>query len=505
MTSPNAERPRTSRFHDRSAFAPRGPYYLLPFRFQRIGDEVLLVNEVGEHLITSAATFGSFVRHELTAGDSAYLDLKGKHFLGDSDSLLPIELLATKVRTKRAHLEGFTKLHIFVVTLRCEHSCHYCQVSRVTQDRVRFDMSQATATRAVEFAFRSPAKTIKIEFQGGEPLLNFDRIVQIVRESRECASRDGRQVEFVVASNVSQLTDEMLGFFRAEGVSLSISLDGPAHIHNANRPRPGGNSYELTRDGIVRARQVLGQHAVAALMTTTRLSLDYPEAIVDEYVRQGFHAIFLRSLSPFGFARRTASRIGYEPKRFEQFYTNAMDRILQVNRSGYQLVEIFAQILLTRMFTPFATGYVGLQSPSGAGIGVAVYNYDGDIYAWDEGRMLAEVGDQRFRLGNLHADSYESVFGGQRLRDLVEASCVESTPGCADCAFQPWCGSDPVFAHATQGEVVPHIPSSEYHQKHAFVIRHLLERYRTDESTRKIFRDWIRGAPPSQSGAESVG
>jgi His-Xaa-Ser system radical SAM maturase HxsB len=503
MTPPDVAQPRKTRFQDRAAFRQVGGYFLLPFRFQRFGDEVLLVNEVGEHTFAPAATFGRFLRHQLIPSDPAYLDLKGKHFLSDSDSTLPLELLATKARTKRAHLEGFTKLHIFVVTLRCEHSCHYCQVSRVTQDRLRYDMSEATAARAVEFAFRAPAETIKIEFQGGEPLLNFDRIVQIVRQVRGRAAGEGRQVEFVVASNVSQLTDAMLTFFKAERVSLSVSLDGPAHIHNANRPRPGGNSYELTLEGIARARQVLGQEAVAALMTTTRLSLDHPQAIVDEYVARGFHAIFLRSLSPFGFARKTASRIGYEPGRFEQFYVRALDRIIEVNRAGYHLVEIFAQILLTRMFTPFATGYLGLQSPSGAGIGVAVYNYDGDIYAWDEGRMLAETGDQRFRLGNLHADSYEAVFGGERLRELVEASCVESTPGCADCAFQPWCGSDPVFAHATQGDIVPHIPTSEFHHKHAFAIRHLLERYRSDEFTRGIFWSWIRGVPVSELYAEA--
>jgi His-Xaa-Ser system radical SAM maturase HxsB len=499
MTPPEVARPRATRFQSRATFRPAGAYFLLPFRFQRFGaEEVLLVNEVGEHLFVPTNSFDRFVRHELAPDDPVYLDLKGRHFLGDSNSTVPLELLATKARTKRAHLAGFTKLHIFVVTLRCEHSCHYCQVSRVTQDRLRYDMSAATASRAVEFAFRAPAETIKIEFQGGEPLLNFDRIVQIVRESRDRATRDGRQVEFVVASNLSQLTDPMLEFFRAERVSLSVSLDGPAHIHNANRPRPGGNSYELTLEGITRARVALGQDCVAALMTTTRLSLDHPRAIVDEYVAQDFHAIFLRSLSPFGFARRTAARIGYQPGCFEHFYTKALDRILEVNRAGYHLVEIFAQILLTRMFTPFSTGYVGLQSPAGTGIGVAVYNYDGDVYAWDEGRMLAETGDTRFRLGNLHRDSYETIFGGETLRGLIEASCVESTPGCADCAFHPWCGSDPVFAHATQGTVVPHIPSSEFHHKHDFVIRHLLERYRSDKSARRIFWSWIRGIPVSE-------
>jgi len=83
------------------------------------------------------------------------------------------------------------------------------------------------------------------------------------------------------------------------------------------------------------------------------------------------------------------------------------------------MVEIYARILLTKILTPFATGYVDLQSPAGAGISVAVYNYDGDVYATDEARMLAEMGDRTFRLGNLHSNTYEEVFGGPLLRSLV--------------------------------------------------------------------------------------
>lgn len=498
MTSESSGVART-RFRPREAFrgAAGGGYFLLPFRFQRFGEEVLVVNEVGEFLFLGAGEFTRFVQKALSPDEAIYLELKGKHFLGDSESTLPVTLLATKYRTKKSQMDGFTKLHIFVVTLRCEHSCRYCQVSRVTQDRERFDMSEASASKAVAYAFRAPSQDIKIEFQGGEPLLNFERIVQIVQESRRWAAQTGKRVEFVVASNLAPLTDDMLAFFRKEGVALSVSLDGPAFLHNTNRPRPGSDSYERAIAGIERARSVLGHDQVAALMTTTRASLEYPKEIVEEYIRQGFHAIFLRSLSPFGFARKTASKIGYEPQAFESFYVAALDRILEANRAGYHLVEVFAQILLTRMLTPFATGYVGLQSPSGAGIGVAVYNYDGDVYAWDEGRMLAEMGDTRFRIGNLHADSYEEIFAGQKLRDIIEASCVESTPGCADCAMQPWCGSDPVLAYATQGDIIPHIPSSEFHHKHDFVMRHLLGLYRSDEHVRKIFWGWIRGVPSS--------
>ncbi len=468
-------------------------YGLLPFRFVRFDDaRTLVVNEAGEHHFLPQADLERFVRHELPPHETAFLDLKAKHFLFDSASLAPFELLATKIRSKKAFLDGFTSLHIFVVSLRCEHSCHYCQVSRVSADRKRYDMSEETARRSIDLAFRSPAEHLKIEIQGGEPLLHFERVRQIIEEAHLRAGREQRDVDLVVASNLAMLSDEMLAFFREHGVFLSTSLDGPAALHDANRPRPGNDSYARTIDGIHRARQALGQDRVAALMTTTRASICCPEAIVDEYARLGFTSIFLRPLSPYGFARRSAKTTAYSMREFLGFYVRALDRILALNAGGTYLAEAYAQLLLTRMLTPFSTGYVDLQSPAGAGIGAAVYNYDGDVYASDESRMLAEMGDTRFRLGNVHRDRYEAIFGGETLRAVVAASVAESIPGCADCAFLPWCGADPIHHYATTGDVVPHIPSSDFHEKNFFIIKHLLTLYERDAAARDIFWSWLR-------------
>src|SRR5438046_245179 len=158
-------------------------YGLLPFRFLRFDDaRALVVNEAGEHHFLRNDDLSRFVKHELSADSDSFLDLKAKHFLFDSDSIAPFELLATKIRSKKAFLDGFTSLHIFVVSLRCEHSCHYCQVSRVSADRKRYDMSEETAQRALDLAFRSPARGLKIEIQGGEQVVHFVRCRVIVEE-----------------------------------------------------------------------------------------------------------------------------------------------------------------------------------------------------------------------------------------------------------------------------------------------------------------------------------
>jgi His-Xaa-Ser system radical SAM maturase HxsB len=489
---------RQTQFLPREYYQSTENYSLLPFQFLQFSEsQKIVVNEVGEYLFLDNKSFAAFVAHQLDKTSDEYLDLKGKHFLFDADHRVPVELLAIKYRSKKAHLAGFTKLHIFVVSLRCEHSCHYCQVSRVSADKALYDMSEQTARRALELVFRSPASEIKIEFQGGEPLLNFERIMQIIENAEQRAVTTGKNIEFVVTTNLALITMKMLEYFREHNVLISTSLDGPEFVHNPNRPRPGNNSYQLTVDNIHQAREVLGFDRVGALMTATRLSLSHPREIIDEYVRRGFQSIFLRCVSPYGFALKTSKLIGYTMDEFLHFYKEALDYIIEVNRQGVNLVETYAQILLTRILTPFTTGYVDLQSPAGAGIAVAVYNYDGDVYASDESRMLAEMGDHEFKLGNVYSDSYERIFGGDLIKRIAASSCIESIPGCSECAFQAFCGADPIFNYATQQDMVGHRPTSEFHKKNFFIIKYLLQRYHSDPIVRRIFWAWVRNIPAS--------
>ena len=468
-------------------------YRLLPFRFLRLnGNDELLVNEVGEFIIAPTGTAKAIVQRQLTRGSDLYSTLKAKQFIADDGSSSLLDLLAAKYRTKYSFIEGFTKLHIFVVTLRCDHSCHYCQVSRQTADKKTYDMSHETADKSVAMMMKSPASHITLELQGGEPLLAFDVIQHIVPLAKKQARSLHKELDIVVTTNLANVTDEMLFYFRDEGIKISTSLDGPAFIHNANRPRPGNDSYELTIKNIDRARKIVGESRVAALMTTTKLSLQHPTEIIDEYVKQGFHTIFLRPLSPYGFATKTRNKTGYQLDNFLDFYKRGLAHILNINRNGFDLAEAYAKILLTKMLTPYGTGFVDLQSPAGAGINVLVYNYDGDVYATDESRMLAEMGDHTFRLGNVHSHTHREIFTSDPFLSLLSASCNQTLPGCADCALQPYCGSDPIFNHATQGDMFGHRPTSDFCHRNMEIIKHLFELVSgNDVETMRIFFAWI--------------
>lgn len=485
-----------TRFRTLEAYEPSAAatYHLLPFRFTSLNDsEYVVTNAAGEYLVVARDVLHALVRHELPPTSSTYIELRARQFLCDESSKSALDLLVLKVRSRYRRLAGFTDLHLFVVTLRCDHSCTYCQVSRQSEDRAAFDMTRETADKAVEFVFRGPSPAIKIEFQGGEPFLNFEMIRYVVERAEAINSVAKRELQFVVATNLALATDEMLEFCAEHSIQISTSLDGPEDLHNKNRPRPGRDSYQRAVDGIARARRIVGRDNVSALMTTTGKSLDRVREIIDTYVGFGFAGIFLRPLSPYGFAIKTKAIAAYDAERWIKFYKEGLDYILYLNKHGIEFREFYTSVILQKMLTSEDPGYVDLSSPAGIGIKCIVYNYDGDVYASDEGRMLAEMHDQTFRLGSLKSDSYKDIFLSDALLDPLEESYADSVPMCDECAFQPYCGADPVYHHAVHGDFVGRKAESAFCQRSMTTSRHLIELMRSDAEVKRIFYRWANG------------
>jgi sulfatase maturation enzyme AslB (radical SAM superfamily) len=218
-------------------------YQLLPFRFTALDStRVVMTNMAGEFYIASREVVADLVHHLLDADSQAYLDLRTRGFLVDSKTRTAMDTLPIKIRSRLSNLPTFTALHLFVVTLRCEHSCPYCQVSRQSESKVDFDMTEEIADKAIDLMFQSPSDVLKVEFQGGEPLLNFPLIKYVVER---CLAKNkinsNRQLNFVITTNLALITDEVIDFCKLHKVDISTSLDGPYDLHNKNRPRPGNN------------------------------------------------------------------------------------------------------------------------------------------------------------------------------------------------------------------------------------------------------------------------
>lgn len=463
-------------------------YALLPFNFTRTSGKEVLINEVGDFIIASEGTVQSIIDHSIS-DDELYKSLVANFFI--SEEIIPplLDIYASRLRTKKGFLDDKASLHIFVLTLRCNQNCTYCQASSQEEGSLYCSMSKETMTASVNLMFCSPSSYLTMEFQGGEPSLEMDLIKYGIEKAEEINAVEKRQITYVLCTNCRHLTDEVLDLCKQYNVLISTSLDGPAFIHNQNRGRD--DSYEKTIAGIAKVRKTLGKDAVSALMTTSELALDYPKEIVDEYVQDGFCGIFLRALNPYGLAAQNEDWEKYN-NRFVEFYKTSLEYIIELNQRGTFFREEYASIILRKMLTPYTTGFVDLQSPAGTINSVLVYNYDGDVYASDESRMLAEVNDYTFRLGKV-TDRYEDIVCGDKAKKTGKIWANETLAGCSNCPLKTYCGADPVRHHSTQGDMYGFRPSSLVCKKNKAIIEYLLTLIveRGDEVL-PIFRSWIR-------------
>lgn len=483
-------------------------YVILPLNFKLIdNDALLLTNNCGEYYFIEIKDFDRLLRYSFDKKSEIFRDLKSKQFVADTNSLdVQLELLATKYRSRKSFLKNFTSLHMMVITYRCNHQCNYCQATSEVAESHRLDMTTETARKIVELIYCSPSPEIKIEFQGGEPLLNWNAVVEVIKYSEELNSKNGKKVEYVLCTNLTLLDEEKCEFLKDHDVLISTSLDGGKNIHDANRVlRVGESSYDIFIEKLRMTGQHIGFDKVGALMTTTKSNLNDLRSVVDEYVRLGFDCIFLRALNPYGLAAENYQKLGYSVEDFIEAFKDTLEYILALNSNGIRFAELYTTLLLSRILTPFSTGFVDLQSPSGAGISGVIYDYNGDVYPADEARMLARMGDKRFFMGNVFEDSYLKIFNGKIIRELVSKSCLEIMPECSTCVYQPFCGSDPVRNYLETGDIIGHRPSSDFCKKNKGIFDFLFSKLKdNDPEEMNIFWSWITNRSTEEIRCENI-
>lgn len=468
--------------------------HLLPFQFSRFdSDDYLLVNESGEYIFLSKDDFHKFIQGDMTPDSLSYYDLKSRHFINTEHLPETLEMVSAKYRTRKRFISDFTALHMMVITLKCCNSCSYCQVSAEGDDAKGFDMSPEVARRVVDYIFKSPSPSIKIEFQGGEPTLNWETLKETVLYAKKVNQKYQKHLDFVACTNLVKVDTQQLMFFKEHGIHISTSLDGPRDLHDKNRIlRSGGGTYDTVIKNLYNAFDILLRSEVNALMTTTIDNIDHLQEVVAEYVRLGFNGIFIRSLNPYGLAAKHAEHLGYPVEHFVENFEKALNFIIQLNLNGTRFVEFYTSLLLTRILTPFSTGFVDLQSPSGAGISGAIYDHNGDVFPADEARMLARMGDRHFCLGNVFTESYESIFGGNILREIVSKSCVEVMPYCNSCVYRTYCGSDPVRNYLETSDLIGKRPDNDFCKKNKLIFDMLFKKLkRNDPDEMDVFWSWI--------------
>ncbi len=467
--------------------------YVNPFNFKKIGSRYLLTNDIGQYVFLELEDFKGMLKGELDKSTDVYSELWRKGFL--KRDLSEYEAINSQYADSKRSLFSGPGLHIIVVTLRCNQNCIYCQAQAKGMKDKSLDMDRETAKKAVDSAFSSPRDTITIEFQGGEPLANWDVVKYIVEYARKKEEETKKTAVFSLVSNLSLMDEEKFNFCIENMVGLCTSLDGPKELHNKNRPFPGGDSYEDTARWVkkyqerrVKERRMKREITnIGALATITKESLSYPKEIINEYLSMGFRAIHLRPVSYLGYSSgKFRDQMGYNIDDFLIFWEKSVEHIINLNNSGTFFMERGLQIMLAKIITRIDPGYTDLSSPCGAVIGQVLYDYNGDIYTCDEGRMLD---DDTFKIGNLNNCNYENIISSDVTQAVVTASILENQ-GCDMCVYKPYCGVCPVKNYSQYGTLFPAIRDTEWCKYHMRQFDYIFENI--DKKRYKgVFESWV--------------
>ncbi len=470
------------------------------FLFGEFERGYMLSNDWGEVAFVSKVDFWKFLKGELEKESSLYKELEMKGFI-KNEKLFPF--IIQKYQQKKTYLKRGPRLHIIVVTGRCNLKCIYCHASAQDMKKKEYDMDKKTAKQVVDRIFETPLNEITIEFQGGEPLVNWEVIKFIVKYAQEKNKKIGKKISFALVSNFSLMNEEKFKFLVQNKVSLAGSLDGDEDLQKKNRPMPNGNSFIPLKKWskfFFKRYDKLKEEGyfpkMATITTITKFSLKHWKEIIDTHLELGFDRIFIRPVDPFGFSKKGERKwemISCTPEEFLDFYKNCLEYILEVNRKGKKFREIFTSIFVSKIFSSEDPDFMDLRSPCGAGLGQLAYHYNGNVYSCDEGRMVSMMGDESFYLGNVFKNSLKEIIDNPIVRTLCISSCLESLPGCESCVFRPFCGVCPIYNYSVYGNIFPKsFNKNERCIINKGILSFIFHKIKENKEDLKIMKKWIK-------------
>jgi len=309
----------------------------------------------------------------------------------------------------------------------CNLACTYCYGQSGSYGGSGL-MSTETGRKAVDWLMANSGgvKQVHIGFFGGEPLLNLPVLKETVDYAKEQAARHGKEVRFGITTNATLLNEETVAYLKQEKIEPLVSCDGPAEIHDRQRPfRNGQGSHAAVTAGAGRLRTAFPKVTARA----TLCGDTDPFAVRRGMEEAGFAHCRLTLASP---VLLDGARADDDPAAHEA----AAARMLEYRRQEAR--EVFTAIA-GRSLDPEHRPEVfallsGLASDekrhSGCGIGRGMrgVSVDGGLYPCHR-----FVGLEEFRMGNL--DDYRS----EGLNEYHRA-VVENLPECRDCWARYFCG-----------------------------------------------------------------
>jgi len=462
----------------------RSPYSILPYTVRRIGDRYLVATILGSWHTLNKEEFRQFHSFSLAEKSPLFKQLYGRGVIVDEKNILSqMELY----RQLHRHLFSDVSLHIVVLSETCNFSCGYCQ----TKKEVSPPMDVKTAAKTIDCVLSSQAPRKMVEFQGGEPLMQWPALQWIVKALRQEKKVSGK-IGIGLVSNLSLLDRKKLDFLIDHNVDICTSLDGPEYVHDKQRvyadKRPTYKDTVAKIDMIHKTYRSRGiKKTVGLLPTITKISLPYAKEIIDTYRDLGMQRVVIRFVNPLGTAARNWESLGCSPEEFCGFWQESMEYILQLNRRGVLFTEGVAEIFLNKILRYRDPSHVDLVSPCGAGRSVLTYMPNGDVFSCDEARM---IGEDLFKMGNVSKNTYQEMMQSPVLFHICQSSFLALWDYTSP--YYLWSSTCPVINYSQQRSPVVKISQTPQYKIKNYQFDYLFDKIMNDSDAFRIFQGWVK-------------
>jgi len=344
--------------------------------------------------------------------------------LKDNGKLFTPDTFADKAGDLKAKTSGVIKALCIHIAHTCNLNCEYCFASQGKYHGERALMSFETGKRALDFLVENSGtrRNLEVDFFGGEPLMNFDVVKQMVEYARSIEKEKGKNFRFTLTTNGMLIDDDVIDFANKEMSNVVLSLDGRKEIHDRYRVDYAGNgSWEKIVPKFQKLVEARGGKNYYMRGTFTHANPDFLNDI-KVMLDLGFTEL---SMEPVVCAKGDPSELTDEDMPIvKEQYEKLAELMLQKDKEGKPFTFYHYMIDLTG-------GPCIYKRISGCGSGteyMAVTPW-GDLYPCHQ-----FVGDEKFKLG----DIWNGVDNTDIQNEFLSCN-VYAREDCHDCWAKLYC------------------------------------------------------------------
>lgn len=306
----------------------------------------------------------------------------------------------------------------------CNLRCKYCFASTGDFGKGRKLMTFETGKKAIDFLLEKSLdrKNLELDFFGGEPLMNFDVVKQIVEYARSREAEYGKKFRFTITTNGVLLDDDKIDFINREMSNVVLSIDGRKEVNDYMRKRVDGSGcYDKIMPAFKKLVEKRGDKEYYVRGTFTKNNLDFSNDVFDLY-NNGFDQI---SVEPVVCEASADYAITEKelPAIFKE-YERLAERILENEKKGKRFNFFHFMLDLDQ-------GPCAIKRLRGCGCGndyVAI-TPDGDIYPCHQ-----FVGIEEFKMGNIDEGTFDT-----NMKSYFSKTHVYTKPECKKCWAKFYC------------------------------------------------------------------